>query len=130
MDIFDRFIAVANLFAKKKQQEEFLYKDFLTFYENLVRNTPTEAIQAFGRMTVDVYVGKETKAYRIELSPTDFMWWKHEIENKGVRFVDGPIDAMASIMNRMTKKTENLSMTIEERRELLDILQQTYPSTK
>ena len=118
------FRAVGELAIGAKQRRRKEYVDFLAFYRELVETLPTEVVQLFGKLDVSV-VPKSTgkiETYGLILNATDFVWWKQSLEAEEVRFTNGPQSIRLSMLNHLSKQTEANSLSPDERKALLALL--------
>jgi len=120
-NIFHRISDIA-LRAKSRRDEE--YRQFLQFYRELVETVPAEVAKLFGTLNgVKCIVGKGVSAdYGIQISATDYLWWKDEFVNKGTRFALPVEQVKAAILTHIAKKAEASGLTADERKELLTLL--------
>lgn len=117
------FKAVADLAVGAKARRDAEYQDFLSFYRDLVETLPTEAVTAFGSMKVEVVeAGAIKSGWAIELTPTDFIWWKSKLEQGEVRFTGSADSVKLSMLSRIAKKAEAHRLSPAERKTLLALL--------
>jgi len=120
------FRAIADLALSAKRREDKAHTDFLSFYRELVETLPSEMVDIFGQLTgVDVRIksGKEAK-WGIQLTATDFIWWKSQIEDEGVRFVHGPLSVQRSMLDLFSRSADARRIPPEERKKLIALLEQ------
>ena len=124
---FEIFKAIGNLSLKAKVREEQEYKEFLAFYKELVENMPTELTILFGNLggIETSKAGHKPSVYGIELTATDYIWWKNKIENEGCRFVHGIPHVKSLMLERFAKNAESHRLSPEERKELIAMLEKT-----
>lgn len=118
------FRAVGELALGAKRRREAEYASFLSFFRELVETLPAEMTSLFGHMSnvgVTLRDGK-TANYGIELTVTDFLWWKSAIEQDGVRFTSGPESLRRSMLTRFSKQAEAYRLEPEERKKLLAMI--------
>lgn len=96
------------------------HNEFLIWYEKLVRSASPAATKAFGNMD-DVELTSNESA-GIELTASDFLWWKERISN-GARFKHGVSSVKANMLNRLCSAAEQMDMTAEEKGQLIDAMQ-------
>lgn len=116
----DLFRAVAVLATGAKARNAAAHRDFLAFYRDIVETVSVETVAAFGSMSVDV-VGKSNN-WAIELTATDYVWWKEEI-SRGARFVKDPSAVRLAMLNRLSKQAEATKLTPDERKSLIALLE-------
>lgn len=121
------FKAVADLAVGAKSKRDQEHTDFLAFYRSLVESLPTEAIRLFGNMSVKLIVGKVEEGAGLELTATDYMWWRQKIAG-GARFVVGVHAVQLEMLNRLSKKAEAESLPPEQRKVLLALLDEVHPA--
>jgi hypothetical protein len=109
------FKAVADLVTGAKARETEEHARFLRFYRDLVETLPTAATKAFGGLSL-------ADATRIELTATDYIWWKNKIEQQGYRFSAGVFAVQANMLNHLAKKAEAERLDPAERKALLALL--------
>ena len=116
------FKKVADLALGAKRREDAEYADFLKFYRDLVEVLPTEVVELFdGCPRAVISKGAEYK-WIIQLTATDFIWWKTKIEQEGARFKNGVTNAKLAMLEKLAKSAEAKSLTPEERKTLLAML--------
>lgn len=115
-------IADLALGAKKREDEE--YADFLKFYRGLVETLPADAVKIFGRCDRCVVKNGTESTWGLELTATDFWWWKNEIENFGARFKNGTKVAKNAMLTQMAKKAEGTTLPPEVRKALIALLEE------
>lgn len=114
--------AVANLMTGARDRISEEHADFLNFYEQLVRSISSDAVEAFGKMEIEVKDKGKEETWGILLTAADFMFWKNAIEKRNVRFADTTDVVKSGMLNRMTRMAETERLTVEERNKLLDLL--------
>lgn len=120
------FKAIGDLALSAKKRKDNEHADFLAFYRNLVETLPTEIVALFGNMGgVAVWHKGKEKSCGLELTATDFMWWKTHIEAEGVRFVNTPASVKCDMLDRLARHAEAHRLSPEERKNLLSLLKQS-----
>jgi hypothetical protein len=125
----DIFSAIGDLAISSRRRVEVEHSDFLVFYRQLVETMPTEMVEIFGTLDgirVRLRRGK-VEDYGIELTATDFMWWKSLIEADHARFVSGPADVKRRMLERFATGAEAERLTPDERKKLLFLLDSATP---
>lgn len=116
------FKAIADLAVGAKARRDEEHQEFLRFYRSLVETLPTMATEAFGNLNgVKVTARKAAQSWGIELTVSDYLWWKHEIE-QGARFVEGVAAVQTSMLHRLSKAAEAQRLSPEERKEMLSLI--------
>jgi hypothetical protein len=116
------FKAVVDLAMGAKARRSTEHQEFLTFYRSLVETVPTEAIGLFGSMPVNVFEAGKQEDWAIELTATDYIWWKKKIES-GARFVVDPSEVQLAMLNRMSKKADMERLSPDERKSLIALME-------
>lgn len=124
MTLVDTFQGLANIFVKNKETELSEYKEFLAFYETLVRTTSPMVANAFGKLVFRVRKGSSIVDYGLLLTPTDYMWWTKILLDNRESFVSPIKDIKFAIINRMSEIAYANVTTIEDKNALLDLLLQ------
>lgn len=122
MTLVDTFQGLANIFVKNKETELSEYKEFLAFYETLVRTTSPMVANAFGKLVFRVRKGSSIVDYGLLLTPTDYMWWNKILLDNRESFVSPIKDIKFAIINRMSEIAYANVTTIEDKNALLDLL--------
>lgn len=117
------FRAVGDLALSAKKRVTNEHVEFLAFYRQLVETLPSEMTEMFGTLDgIEVRLtGGGFQTYGIELTATDFIWWKSVIEG-GNRFKNGTAWVQQSMLSRFSKKAEAHRLSPEERTTLLALL--------
>jgi hypothetical protein len=121
------FAAIGRLAVSAKKRRDAEYQDFLAFYRTLVETLPAEVCAIFGNMGgIEVQPGAGARTtFGLELSATDFIWWKHKIEVENVRFVKSAAAIKADMLARISRGAEAHNLTPAERKELVALLETT-----
>lgn len=118
-NIFTRIADIA-LGANQRKLKE--HREMLDFYRRIVETVPTEVAEMFGSMPVKVRQKniKDFVTWNIELTATDYLWWRRSIENEGARFASGAKRIMSAMLEQMTKNIGTLEP--EERKALIKLM--------
>jgi hypothetical protein len=119
------FKSIGDLAVSAKRRTDKRYADFLAFYRELVETLPSEMVEIFGAVPLSVtHKNGKAETVNIELSATDFLWWKRNIEVLGMRFTNGPSSVENAMLRRVAEKAETHRLAPEERKTLLAMLEQ------
>jgi hypothetical protein len=119
------FQAIGELVSGAKGRSDAEHIAFLAFYRSLVETLPADACRAFGLMNgVEVITGGSKGSFGIELTVTDYVWWKKHIEEEGTTFVHSPASVQLDMLTRLSRKAEVQRLEPSERKHLLDLLEQ------
>ena len=118
------FLSIGELALGAKKRREREYAEFLSFYRTLVETMPSEMTALFGTLDgISVDCRGKKESFRIELTVTDFLWWKSRIENESLRFVYGIPAVKAAMLDHFSRKAELHRLSPEERVKLLELLE-------
>lgn len=118
------FVKIADLAVGAKHRRMREYDALMQFYRSLVDAVPSEAAELFGKMNVTVYEDGKRADWGLYISATDYMWWKNKIATGKVRFW-ASIDAIkAEMLNRFAEQVEKDGLSLEERQNLLRLLEE------
>jgi hypothetical protein len=119
------FQAIADLASNAAGRVTDEHQEFLNFYRGLVDTVPPETVGRFGNLGVAVIEnGAVQTQWGIELTATDYLFWKQKI-GAGVRFspAHGGVKSVPRAMaTRLAKQAETAGLTLEERQQLLNLL--------
>ncbi|KKC25798.1 hypothetical protein [Sphingomonas sp. SRS2] len=118
----DLFKSIADIAVTAKGRRDAEHASFLAFYRQLVEVIPTDAVTSFGSVSVNVKTARKSEQWAIELTVTDYMWWKQKIEQLGVRFEKSPASVQADMLVRLSKAAEASRLNSDERKALLGLL--------
>lgn len=120
------FRAIGELALGAKGRRDKEYAEFLAFYRDLVETLPSEMIELFGTLeNVSVFVSGKKASYGLELSVTDYLWWKQHIEVSRLRFESGVASVKFDMLDRFSRKAETHRLSPEERTKLLALIEQS-----
>ena len=114
----DFLASLINMLAGAKARETQEHAAFLDFYARLVMSISQEGAEIFGNMGgVSVKKGKvlESDKWGIELNPVDLAWWQTKIMQEGYRFVKGPDNVKAAMLQHVNNIMSQYKLTEEER---------------
>lgn len=118
------FQAVADIATGAAARVTDEHSEFLEFFRSLVETVSPEVAKQFGTLSVTVVTKGKTEGWGIELTATDYLWWKDAIA-KGSRFSPdhGGVESVPRAMVvRVASKAEKSGLTLEERRALVTLL--------
>ena len=73
-------------------------------------------------MPIRVFDNGKKRNFNLQLTVMDFIWWKRKIEELGVKFEEDPISVGCEILDRIAGKSEQQNLSTEERKYIIDIL--------
>lgn len=120
------FTAIGELATGAKKRRDGEHQEFLGFFRSIVETIPTEVVQIFGTLSgieMRLPSGK-VESYGIELTATDYMWWKQKIEKEGARFVGKTSAVQSNMLDRLGKKAEMHRLEPAERKKLIALLEE------
>ncbi len=119
------FQAIADIATNAAGRVTDEHQEFLTFFRSLVETVPPETAQRFGTLGVTAIEGGALTAnWGVMLTATDYLFWKQKIA-EGVRFspAHGGVKSVPRAMvTRLAKQAEAAGLTLEERQQLLKLL--------
>ena len=115
------FQKLGDIVLSSKRRVELEYEDFFKFYRALVEITDSEVAKAVGGTSITVVLlDKKEETYKLELTATDYLWWKEKVA-VGLRFKFSMEAVKAAILGQMTKAAETNKLTAEERKQILSL---------
>lgn len=99
------------------------HEDFLKTYRGIVEMVPLSVANEFGNMDGINIVSPKQKIEncRIELTATDYLWWKTRFAN-GWRVQGGTQKLLRKMATHLAKSAEGTGLDIAERKALLEII--------
>jgi hypothetical protein len=120
---FRAFETLTSIITGSREREAREHDVFLQFYQALVKIIDDETAKEFGSIEVPTLIkGKLADGYRLELTVTDYLWWKTIIHDDKGRFVNGVSAVQRDIWDRMTKLVRDNTMSAEERTKLMELM--------
>lgn len=128
MITFRAFEVLVGIITGSRERETNEHKEFMRFYQELVKIVPEIIAKEFGSIQVPTLVDRKLQeGYRMELNVTDFLWWKNIIDDEGGRFRDGVNSVQRDIWDRLTKLVRDNALSEDERKNLLLLMSQDEP---
>ena len=121
---FRAFEVLVGIVTGSRERETREHKEFMRFYQELVKIVPEPIAKEFGSIKVPTTVkGRLQDGYRLELNVTDYLWWKTIIDEGG-RFVEGSGSVQRDIWDGLTKLVRDNALTEDERKNLMLLMEQ------
>ncbi len=118
------FSAISDLAIGARLRRKAEDGEFLKFYRSIVETVSPEVVSIFGHMpNVHVVSNGKKEEWGIELTATDFIWWKSKLESGDVRFVEGGNAIKAAMLHRMARMAEVEKLSADERKRLISLLE-------
>lgn len=128
---FKAFHTLIQIISGARERITREHMEFLEFYLQLVQVVPNDIATDFGRISSPVMIGKTKHDYQIELTMTDFLWWKSAIMDEGARMVKTVGQIQRDIWDKLIQQIDSMALNEEEKGALMSALfnnGESYPS--
>lgn|GEM_PF-5788959 len=129
--MMNAFRALGDIITNEKKKRYIENQEFLVFLRELVETLPAEACNRFNNFPV-VIIKEDNKQQQlfIELTVSDYLFWKDKAENTDLRFEETITQIKNRMLEKLTKVAEMNKLEPKERKELLAILLDAKKETK
>lgn len=128
---FKAFHTLIQIISGARERITREHIEFLEFYLQLVQVVPNDIAADFGRIPTPVMVGRSKRDYQLELTMTDFLWWKSAIMDDGARMINTVGQVQRDIWDKLVTQVDAMTLNEDEKGALMNALfnnGKSYPS--